>query len=309
MVGPIAALSKGVYAVGEFVISGVFGFLILSVTLCWTLAMVAMIYWPLTFTPIAAFAASFRIWCFGYDPFTGKFDMARLALVVLDPIFFTLLISAVWKKPMLEILKGSRNSLYKCLVGSALFVLGILILVARTDVAPAIAGKSIADFRLERTADVAPRIQLTDQNGDPFSIAPGRVTVVSAFYAHCRHTCPKIIEQGQKALGKAQVDLSLVDFALISMDPENDTVDALRDKAGDLKLAKNWHLLTGAPALVNQVLDQYQVARVKDKDGNIGHSNIFYVIDKEGKIAFRIGLGTAQEVWLKQVIELLIRGS
>jgi protein SCO1/2 len=277
--------------------------------LCWTLAMVAMIYWPLTFTPIAAFAASFRVWCFGYDPFTGKFDMARLALVVLDPIFFTLLIGAVWKRPMLEILRRSKNVLGYSLLFSSALVVGILVFVSKTDVAPEIQGKSIADFRLERTHDRAPPIQLTDHNGSAFSLVPGRVTIVTAFYAHCRHTCPKIIEQAQRALAKAELQSSQVDIALVTMDPENDTVDALHRKAAALELGSNWHLLTGSPSLVNQILDQYEVARVKDKDGNIGHSNTFYVIDTQGKIAFRIGLGTAQEVWLKQVLQLLTRGS
>lgn len=305
MVGPVVALRRSIFAVGEFLISGSFGILVLSITLCWTIAMVAMIYWPLTFTPIASFAASFRVWCFGFDPLTGKFDMARLALVVLDPIFFTLLIGAVWKKPMLEVMRLNKKIVWTCLGISVVFVVSVLVGVAKSDSAPVIAGKSIADFRLERTSDLAPKFQLTDHNGGVYGITPGRVTVVTAFYAHCTHTCPKLIEQARSALEKAKVDSSKIDVVLITLDPEIDTVSALSKKASALELASNWHLLTGDSAAVNRALDQFQVTRVKDKDGNIGHSNLFYVIDSQGRIAFRISLGSAQEVWLKQVIQLL----
>lgn len=300
-----AAFRRSIFAVGDFVSSGAFGILVLSITFCWTLAMVAMIYWPQTFTPIAAFAASFRIWCFGYDPLTGKFDMARLALVVLDPIFFTLLIGTIWKRPMQDTVRASKKPLYISLALASALVLGILIFVSKSDATPEIAGKKLADFRLERTYEAAPKFELTDQTGAAFNIKPGHITIVSAFYTHCAHTCPKIIEQGRHALAKAKVNLDKIDLALITLDPENDDVESLRDKAQSLKLTQNWHLLTGPAKKVNDILDQYQVVRVKDEYGNIGHSNIFYVIDSKGRIAFKIGLGSAQEVWLKQVIELL----
>lgn len=303
MVGAVA-LKKKVSGLGDFLSSGAFGVFTLMLVFTWTAAMGALILWPETFTPMASFAASFRIWCFGYDPMTGKFNVPQLALVVLDPVFFALLIGGVWKNQIVESVRASKVLLVKAGTFSALIVLSILTGVSYLD-GKALEGKSVADYRLLRTSDPAPAIPLLDQNGASYSIKPGRVTIVSAFYAHCVHTCPMIVEQAKQALAKSGTLASPVDVAMITLDPESDTLTALKEKSTALKLDANWHLLTGEPKKVNSILDQYQVRRERAADGTIAHSNIFYVIDKKGSIAFRIGLGSAQEAWLRKVLKLL----
>ncbi len=306
MVGQVA-VRRGVSAIGEFLSSGQFAVFLLAVIFSWTAAMVALILWPQTFTPAASFAASFRIWCFGYDPMTGKYDFARVAIVLLDPLLLSAFIWFTWKNLITEIIRSKPRDLALAVSASMLIVVGILFGVARSEAARTASGNTIADYQMIRTDIPAAQFNLTDQHGAAYALKPGRVTVVTAFYTHCEHTCPRIIEQGRQALAKAQVDSSKIDMALITLDPERDSVERLQAKATNLKLADNWHLLTGPSKEVNAILDRYNVARAKDASGNIGHSNIFYVVDAQGRLAFRIGLGTVQEVWLKQALELLIR--
>ena len=70
------ALKRAAIALGEFIASGAFPVTVLAILLLWSAAMAGLVLWPETFTPAANLAASFRIWCFGYDPGTGKYDMA-----------------------------------------------------------------------------------------------------------------------------------------------------------------------------------------------------------------------------------------
>jgi len=108
-------------------------------------------------------------------------------------------------------------------------------------------------------------------------------------------------------LKEAAVKSGLVDVAFVTLDPARDSVETLKKKYEALELTPNWHLLTGDSKSINQILDQYQVARAPAEGGTIGHSNLFYVIDKKGKIAFKIGLGSVQQKWLRQALDLLVR--
>lgn len=306
MVGSVA-VRRGVNAIGEFLAGGEFAVFVLTLVLTWTAAMVALMLWPHTFSPAAAFAGSFRVWCFGYDPLTGSWDLSRMAIVVLAPLLLCAFVGLAWRRMVIDTLARSRWVLARWTGVSTLIVVSILLGVAKSEAARSAGGNSVADYQLIRESAPAPRFLLTDHNGTAYSPAPGRVTVVTAFYAHCEHTCPRIIEQGRQALLKANIDPSRIDMALITLDPERDTVELLKRKAHNLKLASNWHLLTGPSAEVSAILDRYNVARSRDESGNIGHSNLFYVIDAQGRLAFKIGLGTVQEVWLKQALELLLR--
>jgi protein SCO1/2 len=95
----------------------------------------------------------------------------------------------------------------------------------------------------------------------------------------------------------------------VTMDPENDSPDVLN------KLAKNhgmeptlYHLVTGDPAEVEPLLDRMQIARQRDPEtGIISHANLFLLIDREGRIAYRLGLGERQQRWLTSALRVLLR--
>src|SRR5690349_1013629 len=112
------------------------------------------------------------------------------------------------------------------------------------------------DARLSKIGP-APDIELTDQNGQLFSLAKqrGKVTVVTFIYASCTDTCPLLTAKMvgmQKKLGKAFG--SRVYFVSVTVDPERDTAQVLR-QYGEAQGANfsGWAFLTGSPVQVQDV--------------------------------------------------------
>jgi cytochrome oxidase Cu insertion factor (SCO1/SenC/PrrC family) len=69
-----------------------------------------------------------------------------------------------------------------------------------------------------------------------------------------------------------------------------------------------YHLVTGDPAEVEPLLDRMQIARQRDPEtGVISHANLFLLIDREGRIAYRLGLGERQQRWLTSALRVLLR--
>ena len=50
-----------------------------------------------------------------------------------------------------------------------------------------------------------------------------------------------------------------------------------------------------------------QVARKRDPEtGVIDHANLFLLIDREGRLAYRLGLGERQQRWLTSALRVLL---
>jgi len=162
-----------------------------------------------------------------------------------------------------------------------------------------------------RTAELPPVIELTNHLGEPFSLqdTQGDVVMITALYATCPHTCPVIIQQAKRVaeqLTEAQrQDLRILG---ITMDPENDSPEALAELAEMHGLeAPLFEFLTGDPDQVNALLDQFNILRERDPEtGVINHVNIYFLLDRQGKIAYRLTLGDQQERWLHSALTLLL---
>jgi cytochrome oxidase Cu insertion factor (SCO1/SenC/PrrC family) len=105
------------------------------------------------------------------------------------------------------------------------------------------------------------------------------------------------------------VTLATVASAASSLAPLNPaivivTLDAWRDTASTLQgLLPRWgmpssaSLLSGDPAAVGDVLDAFNVARIRnEKTGDIDHVAIVYVIDPQGRIAYALAAPTTDWV-------------
>jgi protein SCO1/2 len=79
-----------------------------------------------------------------------------------------------------------------------------------------------------------------------------------------------------------------VRFVSISLDPENDTPEALakyaRERGADLE---GWSFLTGPKADVEEVVRRYGVGTLRAADGTIDHLVATFLVDGNGKIARR----------------------
>jgi protein SCO1/2 len=162
-----------------------------------------------------------------------------------------------------------------------------------------------------RTQDPAPTIALTNHLGEPYNLETtrGDVVMITAVYATCPHTCPAIIRQAKKVSEELDPNLRR-DFRVlgITMDPENDSPEALAELAEMHGLeAPLFQFLTGDPEEVNSLLDDLGFARqFNPETGEIDHVNLCVLIDRDGKIAYRLTLGEKQELWLQSALTVLL---
>jgi protein SCO1/2 len=141
--------------------------------------------------------------------------------------------------------------------------------------------------------------QLTDQAGRTVTdqSLQGRPTLIFFGFTHCPDVCPTSlfeISEVLKALGK---DADRVNAYFISVDPERDTMAAMKDYLSSF----DPHLegLTGHPDQVAKVISEYRVyARkvpLKDGDYTMDHTALIYLMDRDGKFVAPFNLKRTPE--------------
>lgn len=138
----------------------------------------------------------------------------------------------------------------------------------------------------------APHFSLTDQNGK--IITPddykGKVYVVDFFFTTCPSICP-VMTENLVDIQNTFYSNPQFGIASVSIDPKFDTVEALKKYAEKYKIKhRNWHLLRGSKtdidALANKGFNIFVEAGEKT-GGDIQHSGMFALIDKDGNIRSR----------------------
>lgn len=284
--------------------------LVLFVLVAYELMMLGMLLVPEGEGELAAFARDFKVWCFGYDPDTGVFQPMYLLMMLTEPAALAGTILLVWWKPLKAVAR-TPGSLVPWAVGAAAFM-------TIAAVGLGVVGWSSPDdptvFPSERlrTAHAPPQFQLVDQAGDVVDLErfQGQVVVLTAVYATCSLTCPMILGQAKRVVEKLppelRRDLTVVG---VTLDPENDDPERLAGMAeGQGVHWPEFRLVNGAPDEVNRTLDQLGVARKTDSEtGVIDHVNLFVLVDRAGKVAYRFTLGEQQEAWMEEALVLLLR--
>mgnify|MGYP001216122018 CR=1 FL=1 len=137
-----------------------------------------------------------------------------------------------------------------------------------------------------------PKFELTDQNNTKISDKSylGKVYVIEFFFSTCPSICP-IMNKNMKDIQKEFSKESNFGVASITINPENDTVEVLKEHANQLGITSpNWHFLTGDKeyilSLANKGFNLY-AAENKKVNGGFEHSGLFALVDKEGKIRCR----------------------
>ena len=151
-----------------------------------------------------------------------------------------------------------------------------------------------------------PDFKLTNQLGENVSWKDivahdkdtnGRIVVADFFYTHCPTICP-VMTRNMKRLQNAvkmAVDVDgrkseLVQFISFSIDPESDSVPALKKWADRFQIdPSNWWLLTGDKKTIYDLSLKHMNLAVQDPqvDSSFPHTDIFVLIDKRGVIRVR----------------------
>jgi protein SCO1 len=140
-----------------------------------------------------------------------------------------------------------------------------------------------------------PEFSMVDQDGRPVSesILHGQVTIVDFIFTHCPLQCPVMTGQ-MWDMSLAMAD-SRVRFLSISIDPERDTPERLRQYAAAQGADHSrWAFLTGEPGVARGMLETvgYDVREMQENielpDGstmaNIIHPTSFFLVGPDRQI-------------------------
>ena len=140
----------------------------------------------------------------------------------------------------------------------------------------------------------APGFQLTDQNGQPVSLASlrGKVVLMTFLDPVCTTDCPIIGAEFKEAgvlLGRQDAD---VDLVAIVANPTYRTAAFTQafDREEGLNTVPNWRYLTGSLSQLSQVWRQYGITVENLPAGAMSaHNDLAVVIDRTGHIREEVG--------------------
>lgn len=135
-----------------------------------------------------------------------------------------------------------------------------------------------------------PDFQLTDQNNKKITNKDmlGKVYLVEFFFSRCPTICP-VMNTNMRAI---EEEISDPNFGIISIsiDPENDTPELLKDHAQRIGVkSPDWHFLTGNRDYIGKLADQFNiyVGDKEDESESLNHSGMIALVDQEGNIRCR----------------------
>jgi len=140
----------------------------------------------------------------------------------------------------------------------------------------------------------AAEFQLTDQDGNPFSLqaARGRMVIMFFGFTHCPNVCPTTLARVSAIVhGLPEAMQRKTQVLFITLDPERDSPQVLKGYVPffDPKFIG----LTGSPEEIARVAKAYgvtyeramQTSQVAANNYTINHSTYTYVIDPAGNFA------------------------
>lgn len=163
------------------------------------------------------------------------------------------------------------------------------------------------------TAEIGGPFQLTDQDGRPVdeSLLEDRLSVIYFGYTFCPDVCPTTLQDISTALDMMGEDGDQVQPIFITVDPERDTVEVVKDYVGWFRPGTIG--LTGTNEQIDAVKAAYKVYSAKapqddDETGElylVDHTSITYVMGPDGNFVTHFSYGTSPEDMAKKLGDLL----
>lgn len=165
-------------------------------------------------------------------------------------------------------------------------------------------------------------IRLQNQLGDTVNLYDinGKIIVADFFFTSCAYVCPKLtanMAKLQQSFLKGgdpmdKPDTSIVQFVSFTIDPERDSVRALKAYADKYKVNHdNWWMLTGPKdTIYNFIFQELKVDKYDSTaviDPNFAHTQRFVLLDKNFNVrGFYNGLDTISLAQMSKDIGLLM---
>ena len=292
---------------------GRFAAFALFVLAFYTVFIAVMAFAPPSGGAWAAYVEEFRLRCFQLDPLTGAMRTSSIVWMLTEPLPLAALFLLLWRGPLGRLWREERRVLFPVAGLALVLVAAIAVSLVGFGSRPAAAATAELPFPADRlrSALPVPEFNLVNQDGQPVRLADfkGRVVLLTAVYATCTTTCPMMLSKIRKVLGELtpaqRAQMAVVAF---SLNPEADTRELRAATARIYGLeSPQFHFVNGVPGEMNALLDRLSVARSRDeKTGQIQHSNLFFLIDREGRIAYRLSLSQREQSWLGEAVRVLL---
>lgn len=161
-------------------------------------------------------------------------------------------------------------------------------------------------------ADIGGPFNLIDQDSLPVSQADllGKPHLIYFGFTYCPDVCPTALQKmgaAQELLGENGDDLG---YVLISVDPERDTPEILKQYVGAPVFPKGMRGFTGTAEQVEAAKAAYKVYAVRaelegESEYTMDHSDIIYLMDKDGNfLDYFYGRSTPQDMQVRLRLHL-----
>lgn len=271
--------------------------------------------WPTDAVWLGGFVRDFQVWCYRADPRTGGMSWTAVSIMLLEPLFVVGVATVLWRDTVSLLRRFSiwRAHTAAAATAVALIAAGIAGLVAyarfdsaRAEALPPFPGESI------RVALQLPDVPLIDQKGAMFRFSDlrGQVVLVTGVYAACSTACPAIFEEVHQVLEEfSPADRAALRVVALSLNPEYETRELMDGVATARGFTHpEFRYVNGEkPAAMLDLLSQLNFARVRNPEtGVIDHVNLFLVVDRAGRIAYRFNLEPRHRPWLRAALRSLL---
>jgi len=159
-------------------------------------------------------------------------------------------------------------------------------------------------------ADFGKELALTDHNGQQRHLTDfrGKVVVVFFGFTHCPDVCPTTLMELARALKTLGPDAQHVQVLMVTVDPERDTPEVLKQYV--TALDPSFLGLTGDPDAISRAAREFKVFYQKSPGGapgaySVDHSSGSYVFDPAGRLRLLVSYGQGAEVFAHDIRELL----
>jgi protein SCO1/2 len=159
-------------------------------------------------------------------------------------------------------------------------------------------------------AELGRELRLSDHNGAPRTLADfqGKVLVVFFGFTHCPDVCPTTLAELARARKMLGPDADRVQVVMVTVDPERDTPQVLRDYV--TALDPSFLGLTGDAEAIARTAREFKVFYQKSAGSspqsyNVDHSSGSFVFDPSGRVRLLVGYGQGAEVFAHDIGQLL----
>ena len=175
------------------------------------------------------------------------------------------------------------------------------------------AAVAAASYRLTEwpAVEARPDFRLVDMNGHRRGIRDyaGNVSIVFFGYTHCPDVCPGELLKLSQVVRNLGPLASHVQVLFISLDPERDTPELLKDYV--TSFGPRFIGLTGSNAEINAAAASFSVQFAKvalGADYTIDHSTGAYALDQTGRLRLVGTLQTSVDYWVQDLRKLVGEG-